>query len=245
MTGFEFLYLCAEPFCPPLQRNVRAQLKKLAAASPVRMEVLDVGGRLSNYTIGVPANITVTDLPRNTPVQQKLHLGATESTMDRLVKRRSNVTQARYDDMTQSCLPSDTYDCAVAVEVLEHTEEDEAFLAGVCRVLKPGRHFLMTTPNGEAVKNVNPDHKRHYTHAQLTELLKKYFVNVNVEYAVQGGRFYGLGLRSWSLRNPLRTAITMVSASISGIQSNAASVRTNNRTTHQLIAWATKPESGK
>lgn len=240
MTGFEFLYLCVEPFCPPLQRNVRAELKKMAKNNPTRMEILDVGGRLSNYTIGIPANITVTDIPRNTPVQELLHLGATESSIENLVNRRSNVTNATFDDMTETKLPPNSYDCVVSIEVLEHVEEDGKFLEGVSRVLKPGQSFLMTTPNGEAVKNVNPDHKRHYTREQLTNLLKKYFDDVKVEYAVPGGHFYALSLRSWSLRHPMRTAVTMISGTISTIQSGFGSVKTSNLGTNQLIAWATK-----
>jgi SAM-dependent methyltransferase len=242
VTSFELLYLCAEPFVPPLQRQVRAKLKHIAASSGKRMDILDVGGRYSNYTIGVPANITVTDLPRNTPVQESLHLGTTNSMMERLLRRRSNVKSVRYDDMTHSNLPDATYDCVVAVEVLEHTDEDEAFVAEVKRVLKPGCLFLMTTPNGEFVKNHNPDHRRHYTRKQLTDILSLHFNTVHVEYAVKGTAFYALALRSWSLRHPLRTLVTMVSGCISAIESSSENVRSKNIGTHQLVAWASNEE---
>ena len=243
MTTFEFFYLCAEPFCPPLQREIRTKLKRIVAAGPKAMKILDSGGRFSNYTIGLPASITVTDIPRNTAVQQALHLGTTDIRMNRLLRRRSNVTEALYDDMTHSNLPSNSFDCVVAVEVLEHVERDDLFVAEVKRVLKPGMTFLMSTPNGEFVVNRNPDHKRHYTRQQLTDLLKQHFTNVEVDYAVRTGYFYGLSLRSWSLRHPLRTLMTMFGAWIAAFQSADKSVPTDHHGTHQLIARMVKDEA--
>ena len=38
-------------------------------------KILDVGGRKSPYTIGIPAEITIIDLPRDSEIQQKLNLG--------------------------------------------------------------------------------------------------------------------------------------------------------------------------
>ena len=242
MTTFEFLYLCAEPFCPPLQREIRTKLKRIVAAGPKGMKILDSGGRFSNYTIGLPASITVTDLPRNTAVQHSLHLGTTDTRMDRLLRRRSNVPTALYDDMTHSNLPDNSFDCVVAVEVLEHVERDDLFVAEVKRVLKPGMTFLMSTPNGEFVVNRNPDHKRHYTRQQLKDLLNQHFTNVEVDYAVRTGYFYGLSLRSWSWRHPLRTVFTMLGAWITAFQSADKSVRTDHHGTHQLIAWMVKDE---
>jgi asparagine synthase (glutamine-hydrolysing) len=98
-------------------------------------------------------------------------------------------------------------DCAVAVEVLEHVDEDARFVSEVHRVLKPGGAFLMTTPNGDAVANTNPDHRRHYSREQLHGLLAARFDRVEVDYAIRGGMSRRLGLTSWSARHPLRTAV--------------------------------------
>jgi 2-polyprenyl-3-methyl-5-hydroxy-6-metoxy-1,4-benzoquinol methylase len=238
MTKFEYFYLSLEPFFPPLQQDVRARLRTFASSSATRLEILDVGGRLSNYTIGVPANITITDIERTTAVQKQLHLGTNDGMMERLAKRRSNVTNIKYDNMTESKLPSESYDCVVAVEVLEHVLEDEMFVAQVKRVLKPGQTFLMTTPNGEFVENINPDHKRHYTREQLADLLRQHFEEVHVEYAVKTGFFYNLALRSWSWKHPIRTAVTMFAGLMSSIESRAPQVKAKHDGTHQLIAWA-------
>jgi SAM-dependent methyltransferase len=243
MTKFEVLYLSLEPFFPPLQQEVRARLRSFARASQTPPDILDVGGRLSNYTIGLAANITVTDIERRSAIQEKLHLGTNDGMMARLAKRRSNLTAIRYDDMTRSDLPSRSYDCVVAVEVLEHVEEDEIFVAQVRRVLRPGKAFLMTTPNGEFVKNVNPDHKRHYTREQLKNLLEKHFDTVEVVYAVKTGYLYGLSLRSWDWKHPIRTAITMAAGALSAMQSRSPRVKFESTSTHQLVACAkTKAE---
>lgn len=240
MTTFEIFYICLEPFFPPLQRGIRAELKSLARTRRQPMEIVDVGGRLSNYTIGVPASVTVTDLPRNTEVQESLHLGTTDRMMDRLLHRRSNIKKVHYDDMTRSNLATDTYDCIVAVEVLEHVTDDEAFVAEVQRVMKLDGKFIMTTPNGEAVPNTNPDHKRHYTRAELLTLLHRHFAVVRVEYAVPGGLFYGLGLRSWSWKHPLRTIVTMFSALFSSTSPRYATASAGSKSTNNLIAWCSK-----
>lgn len=240
MKPFEWMYLAAEPFLPPLHRKVRRRLSDVVTARSLKMNVLDVGGRKSHYTIGLPADITITDLPRESEIQQKLNLGLTQEIIDNSQARRSNVRRVLYDDMTRSTLPNKSFDCVVAVEVLEHVEEDEKFVREVQRVLKPGGLFLMTTPNGDSVKNTNPDHKRHYRREQLKELLGKYFDQVDIEYAIQGGRFRTIGLRSWSPRKPIQTGLSMVGNIINSVQSASDRLKNRARGTRHLIATARK-----
>ena len=211
MTGFEIAYRCAEPFLPPLYGIVRRRLISFARDSAPRIpEILDVGGRKSHYTIGVPAKITVTDVPRESSTQAELNLGLTDSMIAATRNRRTNVDGIIFDDMTSSNLRDASFDCVVAVEVLEHVERDRDFLRHVRRVLRPGGIFLMTTPNGDnnPVPH-NPDHKRHYTRTALHDLLEDFFDDVSVRYAVVGGRARSLGLRPWSVKHPLQTLASM------------------------------------
>jgi SAM-dependent methyltransferase len=240
MKPFELMYLCAEPFLPPLHRKIRQRLSAVATARSAKLDLLDVGGRKSHYTIGVPAEVTITDLPRESKIQERLNLGITQQIIDKSQARRSNVRQMLYDDMTHSCLPNASFDCVVAVEVLEHVEEDESFVREVKRVLKPGGLFLMTTPNGDSVKNTNPDHKRHYRREQLANLLSKHFQDVEVEYAIRGGKFRSLGLRSWSPRQPLQTGLSIVGNVINSLQSAPSSLKVKPDGTRHLIATARK-----
>ena len=242
MKPFELFYLCAEPFLLPLHKMVRRRLLNVAMSFPDPPDILDVGGRKSHYTIKVPANITITDLPRETELQKKLHLGIDQNIIATSMRRRSNIKRIEFDDMTRSSLPDSSYSCVVAVEVLEHVELDHQFVKEVYRVLKPGGIFLMTTPNGDFVKNTNPDHKRHYRRQQLMELLTSVFDGVKIEYAVKGGVFRRYGLKAWSVRRPHITVLSMVSNLINTLQSSGDAIKHQARGTHHLFAVATKTD---
>jgi SAM-dependent methyltransferase len=240
MTSFELTYLCAEPFLLPLHTQVRGQLRRIVNASSQHPIILDVGGRKSHYTVGISASITVTDLPRESDIQTALHLGIDEEIIEECYKRRSNIKSVLYDDMTHSSLPDCSFDCVVSVEVLEHVEEDALFVWNVSRVLKADGVFLMTTPNGDAIKNTNPDHKRHYTQEQLRSLLSQYFGSVQIEYAIRSGPFCEKGLRSWSIKHPLGTLMGMTSNLINLVQSSFPHLKHDMHSTRHLIAMASK-----
>lgn len=239
MTAFELAYCCAEPFLPPLYGMVRRHLRAIAAAHPGAPDILDVGGRRSHYTIGVPGRVTISELPRESDVQTQLNLGLTPAMAGATQARRSNVRAVVFDDMTRSALPAAAFDCVVAVEVLEHVEEDAAFVREVRRVLRPGGVFLMTTPNGDSEPvPYNADHKRHYTRAALSALLAGAFDDVRVHYAVVGGAFRRAGLRSWSPRHPARTLASMAGNVINTAQSSLDGVRERALGTRHLVATA-------
>lgn len=241
-TGYELLRRGLEPLLPPLYKTVRKKLMTEAGNRPSPCMILDVGGRKSPYTIGVPARITVIDLPRESEVQNALNLGITNALAAEVTHRRSNIDVFIFGDMTKSEIPDDTYDVIVSVEVLEHVEEDGLFLDQVHRVLKPGGCFLMTTPNGDYVANKNPDHKRHYKLAELTKLLKDRFESVDVEYAIAGGTYRKLGLKPWSLRKPITSAMSAFGNIVNSIQSSNPSISSTAVGTHHLIATARKAE---
>lgn len=240
MTPFEIAYRCALPFLPPLYSEVRRHLRAAAPRVGDRpLEILDVGGRKSHYTIGLPGVVTITELPRESETQVALNLGLTDELVAGTLARRSNVREIRYDDMTATRLRAESFDCVVAVEVLEHVEEDEAFVRNVARVLRPGGTFVMTTPNGDAMPTPhNADHKRHYPRRALHALLARSFAEVDVRYVVVGGRARSLGLRSWSRRHPIRTIGTMAANVVNAVQSAAPSVREDAMGTRHLLAVA-------
>ncbi len=241
MKIYETGRLLAEPFLPTLYKQVRSRLRELIEKSSAGdPQILDVGGRKSPYTIGLPARITVIDLPRQTEIQQALNLGINEIVFEQIKKRRSNIETVVLGDMTRSNLADSQFDIAVSVEVLEHVEEDELFVREIARVLKPGGIFLMTTPNGDWVENKNPDHKRHYRKNQLSELLEKYFEEVSVEYAVAGGRCRKMGLKPWSAYHPLQTAGSIFGNVVNSFQSAGEKIKSRATHTHHLLAFARK-----
>ena len=240
MKPFELGYLCAEPFLPPLMKLVRRRMKNLNRAYAETPNVLDVGGRKSHYTIGVRADVTITDLPRESDIQKELSLGINDAIIEKTISRRTNVRQVLFDDMTHSTLLDETFDCVVAVEVLEHVEHDAEFVSEVNRVLKPSGVFLMTTPNGDFLRNNNPDHKRHYRRQQLADLLSEFFDSVEVEYAIRGGKYRRWGLRGWSIRHPHRTALSMFGNIINTVESSGEAIKAQSNGTHHLVATAWK-----
>jgi hypothetical protein len=96
----------------------------------------------------------------------------------------------------------------------------------------------MTTPNGDHVRNVHPDHKRHYTRAQLSELLSSVFDEVDVEYAIRGSRFRRWGLKGWSVRRPVVTALSMLGNVVNTFESGGNAVKGQAQGTYHLIATA-------
>ncbi len=242
MKPFEMAYVCAEPFLPPLHKLVRRRLLDLSKTGLVDPQILDVGGRKSHYTIHVPGAVTITDLPRESDIQEQLNLGINAPIMAQTISRRTNVREVLFDDMTCSALPDNAFDCVVAVEVLEHVERDTDFVREVHRVMKSPGIFLMTTPNGDYVRNINPDHKRHYTRAQLTELLSSVFDDVKVEYAIRGGTFRRWGLKGWSWRRPVITAKSMLGNVVNTFESGGEAIKRQSRGTFHLVATAQKFE---
>jgi len=240
MKIYEMGRLLAEPVLPPLYKHVRARLREIIKSSSAMPLILDVGGRKSPYTIGLPAQITVIDLPRESEVQEQLHLGINDQIVEQTRQRRSNIENVIFGDMTCSDLPDESFDYIVSVEVLEHVEQDDLFVKEVSRVLKKGGAFLMTTPNGDWVENKNPDHKRHYKKTELSALLGKYFDEVTVDYAIVGGYYRKLGLRSWSLNHPIKTASSIFGNVVNSIQSANGELKHRAEGTHHLIALARK-----
>jgi SAM-dependent methyltransferase len=223
---------------------VRRELVRAIESCAARPAILDVGGRKSHYTIGLPASITISDLPRASAIQNQLNLGTNDEINDQTMSRRSNVKETIYDDMTRTNLPANSFDVIVAVEVLEHVEQDDVFVRNVAHTLRPGGWFVMTTPNGDAVPTPhNADHKRHYRREQLAKLLATQFQQVEVHYAIKAGRFRSWGLKSWSLRRPLQTVRSMLGNVLNSIESSGLAVRQDVLDTRHLVATARKPLS--
>lgn len=246
MTPFEIQYLCASPFLPPLYGQVRSRLRTLVKQFSYRPDILDVGGRKSHYTISLPANIYISELPRVSEVQHKLNLGINDDIVRQTQSRRSNIRDIVFDDMTESKLPDERFDIVVAIEVLEHVAADEQFVRQVARVLRPGGTFLMTTPNGDFVPNTNPDHKRHYQASQLRDVLLTSFAEADVRYAICANRFAEMGLGSWSLGNPWKTGKSMFGNLVNSFLSWPSLVQNQSQGTCHLMATARKsPTSEK
>lgn len=72
-------------------------------------------------------------------------------------------------------IPDNHFDFVVSFQVIEHIQNDGAFVAEIHRVLKPGGKFIVTTPNKKMSITRNPWHIREYTIDELDQLLKRNF----------------------------------------------------------------------
>ena len=90
-------------------------------------------------------------------------------------------------DGTKLPFKSESFDCVVSFQVIEHIEPKTAltYLSEIKRVLKNGGIFICSTPNKKLrllpfQKPWNPEHKKEYTRKEFEKLLNKVFENVEV-----------------------------------------------------------------
>src|SRR5690606_25137577 len=153
-------------------------------------------------------------------------------------KKRSNITDLVIQDMTQSTLPEASYDAVVCIEVIEHVEQDDAFVKHIAKVIKNGGWAYFTTPNGDFIKNEgpskNPDHVKHYTKAELQTLLERYFDTVEVHYAVATGKYRVMSLKSYNVKKPIRFLKTIIGTILNRLASKG--VESRSEQTAHLVA---------
>ena len=58
---------------------------------------------------------------------------------------------------------TNSFDCVVSFQVIEHIEDDDLFIGEIYRILRPGGIALLTTPNIKMTLTRNPWHIREYT----------------------------------------------------------------------------------
>lgn len=79
------------------------------------------------------------------------------------------------------------FDYVVSFQVIEHIEDDIAFVREVARVLRPGGKFIVTTPNAPMSLTRNPWHVREYNADELRNLLGCNFSSVEA-FGVVGNK---------------------------------------------------------
>jgi len=72
-----------------------------------------------------------------------------------------------------------SFDFVISFQVIEHIQDDDAYVREAARVLKPGGKMIITTPNKNMSITRNPWHIREYTIDELRNLYLKYFRTVD------------------------------------------------------------------
>lgn len=74
-------------------------------------------------------------------------------------------------DALHVTLPSNSIDCVIAFEVIEHIKKDTHFLKEVFRILKKNGIFILSTPNKDLSLGDNPYHFKEYSFTELQKVL--------------------------------------------------------------------------
>jgi len=72
-------------------------------------------------------------------------------------------------------IADDSFDVVVSFQVIEHIQDDTAFLKEIHRVLKPGGKAIISTPNKKMTLTRNPWHIREYFADELKMLCESIF----------------------------------------------------------------------
>ena len=75
-------------------------------------------------------------------------------------------------------IESESVDCVISFQVIEHIKRDEEFVREVHRVLKKGGVFIVSTPNRPMSLTRNPWHIREYSSEEFSALLGAQFESV-------------------------------------------------------------------
>lgn len=100
-----------------------------------------------------------------------------------------------------SALPfeNESYDMVLSTQVLEHVQDPQKVCLEMARVLKPGGHLFLTTPQSSPIHN-EPWNYFNFTHYGLTLLFEKAGLQV-VKKEAQGGHFVLLAFQlHWTVR---------------------------------------------
>lgn len=87
-------------------------------------------------------------------------------------------TQGSVEDMTQ--IEDGSMDVVVSFEVIEHLQDQNAFLNEVKRVLKPDGIFIVSTPNKYTYPEGNPYHTKELYPEEFVTLMNEYYTHVEV-----------------------------------------------------------------
>ncbi|MDX1547849.1 MAG: class I SAM-dependent methyltransferase [Rhodothermales bacterium] len=121
---------------------VRREVRRLLAAMPGRLRVLDAGTGFGQYAYFIArafprAEVVAVDVKDD-------YLANARRFLDR-TPQGAQVTLAE-DDLTQLHTPG-PFDFILSVDVMEHIEDDRAVFRNFARVLRPGGMVLVNTPS--------------------------------------------------------------------------------------------------
>jgi putative flippase GtrA/SAM-dependent methyltransferase len=156
---------------------IKNSLPRASGATPVILEV------------GVSGSHLLKDMQRAFPNATILGADYTGNTLNDIADSFPGVPLVQMD-LTQSPFPTGQLDIIVALNVLEHIDQDEVAMQHCFRMLKPGGAFVVEVPAGPKLFDSYDEelmHFRRYDRDELTSKLKR--AGFEIEYASHIGFF--------------------------------------------------------
>lgn len=146
-------------------------------------------------------------------------------------------------DLLRMPLDRSSVDSIVALQVLEHVADAEAFVQASARVLRPGGVLVLSTPNRDTFPaGLNPFHVREFDATELGDLLARSFSEVRLRGVVHGptlrfiDRLLGEPIQHLLIRTPYEELPPILRASLRVV--TAASFRLSTRPEDALDLFA-------
>jgi len=109
------------------------------------------------------------------PWQTRVRCGVDASSIALTMTRRRAVRDLVRADVSRLPFASGTVDVALALDVIEHLDDDAGALREMARILRPGGHLLLHVPAFPVLwsrKDAINDHRRRYRRAALRRLVR-------------------------------------------------------------------------
>ena len=104
-----------------------------------------------------------------------------------LCDAHKNIADVGFVNASGEAIPfaSSSFDTVISFEVIEHLEDDHAYLNELKRLARPDATIIISTPNrlissGNAAKPLNPFHSREYLADEFRALLAESFATVEL-----------------------------------------------------------------
>jgi SAM-dependent methyltransferase len=169
---------------PALPHSLHISRCEFIQSLPRAKRILDVGGAHHNtrqgalVAMGYPypfEELTIVDLPsaeRHPLYRSPEHHDVIDSHLGPVRYRYHSMSDlSGYEDAS--------FDLVYSGQSIEHItpEEGRRVLAEIHRILAPGGHLALDTPNGKICRLqqdefIDPDHEVEYTHAEMVELIE-------------------------------------------------------------------------
>ena len=151
-----------------IQRNYAELFKIITDRIPVNAKVLDVGcgiGRLSRI-IKKDCHAEVVGLDFSSWACDQLSKEGFETIV-------SSLPEIPVED--------NTFDVALATEVLEHLDKPELTIGQMVRVVKPGGIIMCSVPNNALHPHEELEHQQSFTEAKIRKILSSYSSHIEIK----------------------------------------------------------------